>query len=179
MKKYNAWPSANFMKYMAWLPAAFMMAAIFWFSAQPADASTEMSDGVTRLLLRMAEAAGLMELSPERVYELCVLLSTPVRKCAHITEYAVLYLTVLFGLKHWGIQGNVRLRRALTVTVLYACTDEFHQLFVPGRAGMVTDVMIDSIGAVLLTAILWKRSGRPGAGKTVKGKAAGQGRERP
>lgn len=144
-------------KYMAWLPAVFMMAAIFWFSAQPADVSTEMSDGVTRLLLRAAEAVGLMELSPERVYELCILLSTPVRKCAHITEYLVLYLTVLFGLKHWGVRGKVQAQRALMVTVLYACTDEFHQLFVPGRAGMVTDVIIDSIGAALITAVLWKR----------------------
>lgn len=150
-------------KYLAWLPAILMMAAIFWFSAQPADVSTEMSDGVTRLLLMMAEAVGLMELSPEKIYGLCVLLSTPVRKCAHITEYALLYLTVLFGLKHWQVQGNRRLGRALMITVLYACTDEFHQLFVPGRAGMVTDVIIDSIGAVLLAAVLWKR--RDGAPK--------------
>lgn len=150
-------------KYLAWLPAILMMAAIFWFSAQPADVSTEMSDGVTRILLMMAEAVGLMELSPEKIYGLCVLLSTPVRKCAHITEYALLYLTVLFGLKHWQVQGNRRLGRALMITVLYACTDEFHQLFVPGRAGMVTDVIIDSIGAMLLAAVLWKR--RDGAPK--------------
>lgn len=161
-------------KYLAWLPAIFMMAAIFWFSAQPADVSTRMSDGVTRLLLRLAEAAGLMELSPERVYRLCVLLSTPVRKCAHITEYALLYLTVLFGLKRWQVQGSLRLGRALMITVLYACTDEFHQLFVPGRAGMVTDVLIDSIGAALLTVLLWKRQGA--AAKKTAQSREGQGK---
>jgi VanZ family protein len=31
---------------------------------------------------------------------------------------------------------------------LYAASDEFHQLFVPGRSGEVKDVLIDSAGAV-------------------------------
>ena len=30
----------------------------------------------------------------------------------------------------------------------YAASDEFHQLFVPGRAGRVTDVLIDSGGVI-------------------------------
>ena len=45
------------------------------------------------------------------------------------------------------------LRRAALVawgaTTLYAATDEFHQLFVPGRAGLPTDVLIDATGAAL------------------------------
>ena len=42
------------------------------------------------------------------------------------------------------------------ISTAYAATDEFHQIFVPGRAGMVTDVMIDSSGAlagILLAAL--------------------------
>ncbi|MBQ3466792.1 MAG: VanZ family protein, partial [Oscillospiraceae bacterium] len=36
---------------------------------------------------------------------------------------------------------------------LYACSDEFHQLFVPGRAGMFSDVLIDTVGVLFgLTA---------------------------
>lgn len=33
--------------------------------------------------------------------------------------------------------------------ILYAASDELHQLFVPGRAGLITDVCIDSAGALL------------------------------
>lgn len=98
-----------------------------------------------------------MQATPERLYELCVLLSTPVRKCAHITEFSVLHVSVLFGLQQWGFSGKKWLRTALMSTVFYACTDEFHQIFVPGRAGMIQDVMIDSIGAVIITAVLWYR----------------------
>ena len=82
-------------KYLAWIPALVIMTAIFWFSAQPADVSTEMSDSVTRALLWTAEAVGLTDrLSPEQVHDLCGLLATPVRKAAHITEFAVFHLTV-------------------------------------------------------------------------------------
>ena len=159
-------------KYLAWIPALVIMTAIFWFSAQPADVSTEMSDSVTRALLWTAEAVGLTDqLSLERVHELCGLLATPVRKAAHITEFAVLHLTVLFALFQWELPWKKWLKAALAVTVAYACTDELHQLLVPGRAGMVTDVLIDSTGAALITGLLWivgrRREGTPGEDGTV------------
>lgn len=143
-------------QYLAWLPACMFAAAIFWFSAQPADISTEMSDSVTKLLLRIAEATGLLELSPQKVYRLCRLSAVPIRKAAHITEYMVFHVTVLYALRRWNMRGEKWLLRALAITVFYACTDEFHQLFVPGRAGRITDVMIDSTGVLIITWILWK-----------------------
>ena len=37
----------------------------------------------------------------------------------------------------------------LVFTVIYAMTDEYHQSFVPGRAMMARDVLIDTLGALL------------------------------
>ena len=42
-----------------------------------------------------------------------------------------------------------RLCCALLICVLTAMTDETIQMFVPGRASMVTDVWIDTLGAVI------------------------------
>jgi len=62
------------------------------------------------------------------------------RKCAHITEYAILAFL---------------LRRALSTpwaaatAFLYACSDEFHQSFVVGREGRPRDVAIDSLGIAI------------------------------
>ena len=39
-------------------------------------------------------------------------------------------------------------------TFLYACSDEFHQLFIPDRTGRLLDVFIDMIGASLGILIL-------------------------
>ncbi len=37
---------------------------------------------------------------------------------------------------------------------LYACTDEFHQTFVPGRSGQFTDVLVDTSGAILASLLI-------------------------
>ena len=34
-------------------------------------------------------------------------------------------------------------------TFIYACIDEIHQLFIPGRGSQIRDVLIDSIGAIM------------------------------
>jgi VanZ family protein len=75
-----------------------------------------------------------------------------VRKCAHMFEYAMLFLLFQHACslypgrwlasKKWVPFG---------VCVLYAMTDEFHQSFVPGRSATINDVAVDSAGA----AIAW------------------------
>lgn len=161
----------TYVRVLTWIPAILMASAIFWFSAQPADASTEMSDGVSRLILWLGSRLGLLDGPPEQYFELIERMSYPVRKCAHVTEYVILYLTVLLGFFNEirtseKLSENNNQKKSMTwgampwmtflFTFLYACTDEFHQLFVPGRAGMFTDVLIDSSGALVLTILLWR-----------------------
>jgi VanZ family protein len=73
-----------------------------------------------------------------------------IRKCAHFTEYFILSLLILRGIR--AGQRGTHLRWALTsilLIVAYASLDEFHQSFVPGRTAAVTDVMIDSFGGIM------------------------------
>lgn len=83
-----------------------------------------------------------------------------VRKCAHLTEYAILAFLVWCALRKpkWGdtrpwewSQAGV----ALWVAALYASTDEFHQTFIPTREGCVRDVLIDTSGAIAGLLVLW------------------------
>lgn len=152
-------------KIMAMVPAIAIAIAIFYFSSQPAVQSTATSDGVTRLLLAIADRLHLLELQSVDVPAVCAFLSMPVRKCAHITEYTVFCLSLIFGLRAWGLRGKQLLRAALALTSFYACTDEFHQLFVPGRAGRFSDVLIDSSGAALirvLAPMFWRHGNESG-----------------
>jgi VanZ family protein len=83
-----------------------------------------------------------------------------IRKCAHLTEYAVLAL-LLWRAVRKPIRGDARpwsWREALTAVLmvfLYASTDEFHQRFVPSRTPMVSDVFIDTSGAIAGMILLW------------------------
>lgn len=72
-----------------------------------------------------------------------------VRKGAHMTEYALLAVLLLYALA--ANRGDARkwISSAWVLSVAYAAADEFHQLFVPGRNGSVVDVMIDATGAAL------------------------------
>jgi VanZ family protein len=72
------------------------------------------------------------------------------RKCAHVTEYAVLAFLLARA-----IGSEVP---AFLLGVLYAASDEFHQSFVRGRHASPVDVAIDSVG-LLLGLLAWRRFG--------------------
>ena len=125
------------------------MLVIFLFSAQPAEESGELSESVVFQLVDGAERVFGLRLSELDRFHVAELLSYPVRKCAHMTEYAVLALLAFCFFRQLGIQGRQGYGAAWLLAVLYAVTDEVHQIFVPGREGMVLDVCIDAAGAFL------------------------------
>jgi len=73
-----------------------------------------------------------------------------VRKAGHFFAYFI-----LAGLLTYGYQKSSRLRPGLILALvfLYACTDEFHQVFVPGRSGEFRDVLIDTSGGLCFLAL--------------------------
>src|SRR5919199_6219708 len=73
---------------------------------------------------------------------------TILRKCAHVTEYAVL------GALLYRALG--REAPALAAGIAYAATDELHQHFVRGRHASPVDVGIDAVG-VAVGMLLWMR----------------------
>lgn len=141
-------------KYLAWLPALAAAIAIFAFSSQPADDSTYMSESITQIILEIANQVRMIDLHNLDLVELYMSLSVPVRKSAHIIEFAGLHVTLLYALHVWDMRGKPWIRRAFLLTFFYACSDELHQLFVPGRAGLFSDVIIDMIGVSLITLVL-------------------------
>ena len=70
------------------------------------------------------------------------------RKCAHVTEYAILGALLLRALG--------RETPAFLAGLAYAASDEFHQHFVRGRHASPVDVAIDGVG-VLIGIVIWLR----------------------
>jgi len=71
------------------------------------------------------------------------------RKNAHVFEYLVLTLLGVRMLKYLGKPLIKSIVYATLISLIYAASDEFHQLFVYGREGKLSDVGIDFIGIVL------------------------------
>lgn len=128
---------------------------IFAFSLQPAEASSNMSLGFGRWLLetflpRMLEY--MESLSVDELARFHHLL----RKAAHFTEYLILGTLAVNAM--FAITRNVRKWRwwyPWSYCVFVACMDETIQKFVPGRAGMMKDVCLDSVGALVGTLFLF------------------------
>ena len=73
-----------------------------------------------------------------------------VRKTAHFTEYAILGSLFFLNLKSWQkskSSTSMNILLSLIFSSLYACTDELHQIFVPGRSAQFRDILIDTLGA--------------------------------
>lgn len=132
-------------KYLKWAFVVVWMIIIFLFSSKPAVQSDKESYFVINLLSSMG-----IDLN-STFGELSNFI---VRKCAHFTEYFILYVFIYNALTE-----HIEYRKALIYGVvgvfLYACTDEFHQLFVLGRAGRLRDVFIDTSGAIVASGIFY------------------------
>lgn len=127
--------------------AIIWMLVIFVFSAQKSEESTKLSNGAGRYVVTTVNEVMDKGWDEEKVEEYALAIDHPVRKLAHATEYAIL------ALLWFGALGSKP--QAVVIAFLYACTDEFHQLFVPGRAGLFTDVLIDTSGALAAMIIAW------------------------
>ena len=73
----------------------------------------------------------------------------PLRKAAHMAEYAVLYLLARRALHGTYAPSRVWSLAAGVFAVVYALSDEYHQAFVPGRAGLWSDALVDAAGVAL------------------------------
>lgn len=133
--------------------AILWMAMIFAFSAQPADVSTETSHGVG-YFIGECFVSDFGEWSDEEKDAFSAKIDFPVRKCAHASEYAILAVLVALAVGSYGFSYGKAACIAFIVTFLYAASDESHQLFVPGRSGKITDVLIDAAGGLAGSMLL-------------------------
>ncbi|RBP58100.1 VanZ family protein [Alkalibaculum bacchi] len=128
---------------LPWALVIFWMALIFYLSHQPAAESNGLSTNITRKIAEIIE-----KIAPNIGFNLGSL-NHIVRKNAHFFAYLVLGALVVNGVKNSGVSTLKAIRVALFICILYAISDEVHQLYIPGRSGEVKDVIIDSAGALV------------------------------
>lgn len=130
------------------------MALIFWFSAAPAEESTDMSLSAGTVVGELL-VPDFEDWTKEEQAAFAEKIDHPVRKTAHATEYAILGILFAGTFGAFGVTGKRRAAAAWGFATVYAATDEFHQLFVAGRSGQISDVMLDSAGAAAGIAVFF------------------------
>lgn len=122
------------------------MLVIFNFSSAQGEESSGLSDRIVALLHE------LIPMIPNQDTTIFL-----VRKLAHFSEYAILGMLYVLFLNSFSITVKKMVLLSVVCVVLYAASDEFHQLFIAGRSGQVKDVLIDSGGGcfgILLGTLL-------------------------
>ena len=131
-----------------WIPAVCIMTIIFYFSSMVADDSSNTSIPIAEFV--MGKLGQVIDISIEAGSEDYGFIHYCVRKAGHFLEYMALgcrlVLPYVFLCAGDFYKVKVFLYSELSAA-LYACTDEFHQIFVDGRDGNFIDVGIDSLGA--------------------------------
>ncbi|MBQ8687310.1 MAG: VanZ family protein [Ruminococcus sp.] len=130
-----------FMRILPLLLTLACAAAIFMFSRQSGIDSAEVSDSFLRHALAFWRQIPVSQIPLSHVEKYGHL----VRKLAHLFIY---FLLGIFS--YWSAFALLRKHRGLVAfsfCVLYAVSDELHQLTSDGRNGQLRDVLIDSAGA--------------------------------
>jgi len=135
-------------KYVNWIMVIGWMIVIFLFSSQPGEVSSENN----KFVIYIFKFIGL---------DLNSILGTLsdfiVRKAAHFTEYFILYILLYRAIntkKNWDIKVFIG---SILMVFLYACSDEYHQAFVPGRGPAFRDVLVDTCGGLTAFLIMYIR----------------------
>jgi VanZ family protein len=110
-----------------WGPVILVMGVIFTFSSLPSSALPSL-EGPLDLI---------------------------VKKSGHLLIYAILAVSISRALRLSEVRQTAYY--SWSFAVLYAITDEYHQMFVTGRGASGIDVGIDALGAALGLLILYYR----------------------
>ena len=142
-------------KLLVWVPPFIIAIFIFGFSSQNAEQSSGLSSKAATAIIHFANNSHILNVKFENESQFIENMQYPIRKCAHMSEYMIFTLSVVLALYVWNVKNKWLYIIAFAISVIFASTDEIHQLFVPGRSGRAVDVLIDSIGATIGLLIVW------------------------
>ena len=130
------------------------MALIFSFSNQKDVDSSKVSDSfIDRTVVKIYKIFN-ENITKEKENEIIEKYTYPIRKLAHYTLYFILGILSFLVVKDYSINKKLIIY-SLLICFLYACSDEFHQLFIIGRSARVLDVIIDTFGSFCSISIFY------------------------
>ncbi len=117
---------------------------IFRFSNQNGEKSSGISRKITTAVTKNVKK--IQELDENKQEEVLGKIEKVIRKLAHFSIYMVVGMLMMLLMSTYKIKQFDRIAISLITGIVYASSDEIHQLFIPGRSAMITDVMIDTLG---------------------------------
>ena len=137
------------MKWFKIILLILWMGLIFSFSNQTGTSSSSLS---TKVLTRIAVTID-KDMTDEEIDEFVDKYSFIIRKVAHLTIYFILGILAYINLREYMKVTPALVIYSIIFCLVYASTDEIHQLLVNGRSGNIYDVILDTCGSTLAILI--------------------------
>lgn len=142
---------------ICWILTAGWVVLIFYFSSETGSQSTNRSMSVLKTI--------------QLIFSNTFITETIVRKVAHVIEFAIMTVLSFITIRYTNKISTARsyaespvkliksdnemyIAMSLWMSLLTAVVDEYHQLFVDGRDGSMRDVLIDSIGIIIVLIVI-------------------------
>lgn len=85
--------------------------------------------------------------------ELLPWLPGEIKNLLHIPTFGLLTFLIWHSIKGFTARTGALTLTTLSLVLIYACLDEWHQSFIPGRTSSFGDIINDLIGALLAITI--------------------------
>lgn len=119
---------------------------IFIFSSQNGEVSGTTSKGFTKKVIEILRLdRNLSENEKENLIENSQFV---IRKLAHFTIYTIAGINIYGFFNTYNMKKKNKILCAVLIGVLYAISDEIHQMFSGERTPAIRDVIIDSCGVL-------------------------------
>ena len=134
------WDGMKYKEIISWVFVLIWMIIIYYLSSQSASESSLVSSGITdRVYQLLSNVFKNIEVETLEAF---------IRNIAHFTLYFVLGFLLLNALHYNSLDKRNNLIITLLVCIPYSISDEIHQIFVPGRAFQISDIVIDILGSL-------------------------------
>lgn len=130
------------------------MIVIFMFSNQNGETSGGLSDKIVSVIIKIIYGKQFSDFDLSKQNEIQEVISFIIRKGAHFTIFGILATFYYFMLTSFK-KNEFNYLISLALTFIYACSDEWHQSFVGGRAPQIRDVLIDTTGGIVFLLVIW------------------------
>ncbi len=129
----------NLKKLIKWFFFFFWLGLIFYLSSQEGSDSQNLSDHFVLWIEHSFLASWFSNLFIDFSYF--------IRKSAHFFLYFFLGMITMNLFLEYPVSFSKKVFFSFLFCFFYACSDEIHQLFIPGRSGKFFDVLIDTSGS--------------------------------
>jgi len=155
----------------SWALVVLCMMLIFYLSSQQAKVSNAASKGIVKESVEVGIKVTKAKITETAKQKLIEKINSAGREYMHAVVFLILGLLVQNAVSQsTGLSRRRSIKTVLfafTICVIYGISDEIHQLFVPGRAFQVSDLLMDSLGSIIGIFIVYMLINK-GRGASVK-----------